>query len=91
MKEITSAEPFQIGSKWGLRQDGRILVPPIYHSVEAPIGLYSVMEAYPGFWGVIAIDGRVEVEPRYEKVVLHEDGTADLTSASGKVITKKLP
>ena len=90
MKAITTAEPFKLGSKWGLRQDGRILVPAIYRSMEAPVGHYSVVEAYPGFWGVIAIDGRVEVEPRYEKVVLHEDGTADLTISSGRVITKKL-
>ena len=39
---------------------------------------------------MIAIDGRVEVEPRYEKVVLHEDGTAELTGFKGKVIKKKL-
>ena len=90
MKAITAAEPFKLGSKWGLRQDGRILVPAIYRSMEAPVGHYSVVEAYPGFWGVIAIDGRVEVEPRYEKVVLHEDGTAELTVFKGKVITKKL-
>ena len=90
MKAITTAEPFKLGSKWGLRQDGRILVPAIYRSMEAPVGHYSVVEAYPGFWGVIAIDGRIEVEPRYEKVVLHEDGTAELTVFKGKVITKKL-
>ena len=91
IRAITAAEPFRIGSKWGLRQDGRILVPPIYRSVEAPVGHYSVMEAYPGFWGVIAIDGKVEVEPRYEKVVLHRDGTAELTTTGGRVVTKKLP
>lgn len=90
IRAITAAEPFRIGSKWGLRQDGRILVPPIYRSVEAPVGHYSVMEAYPGFWGVIAIDGKVEVEPRYEKVVLHRDGTAELTTTGGRVVTKKL-
>ena len=36
------------------------------------------------------MDGRVEIEPRYEKVVLHEDGTAELTVFKGKVITKRL-
>ena len=91
IRAITAAEPFRIGSKWGLRQDGRTVVPPIYRSVEAPVGHYSVMEAYPGFWGVIAIDGKVEVEPRYEKVVLHRDGTAELTTTGGRVVTKKLP
>ena len=91
MKEITAAEPFRIGNKWGLRQDGRILLSPIYRSVEAPVGHYCVVEAYPGFWGVIAIDGKVEVEPRYEKVVLHKDGTVELTTTGGKVVRKKLP
>ena len=91
MKEITAAEPFRISSKWGLRQDGRILVSPIYRSVEAPVGHYCVVEAYPGFWGVIAIDGKVEVEPRYEKIVLHKDGTAEMTTTGGRVVRKKLP
>ena len=91
MKEITAAEPFRISSKWGLRQDGRILVSPIYRSVEAPVGHYCVVEAYPGFWGVIAIAGKVEVEPRYEKIVLHKDGTAEMTTTGGRVVRKKLP
>ena len=91
MKEITAAEPFRIGGKWGLRQDGRILVPPIYRSLKSPVGHYSVVEAYPGLWGVIALDGKVEVEPRYGKVVLYKDGTAEMTSTGGRVVTKKLP
>ena len=49
------------------------------------------MESYPGIWGVIAVDGKVEVEPRYEDVVIHTDGTVDLTVRPGKVLTKKLP
>lgn len=91
MQEMASAEPFKIGSKWGLRVGGRIVVPPIYRTIEPPIGHYSVMEVYPGFWGVVALDGKVEIEPKYENIVLHEDGTAEITSAGGKVITKKLP
>ena len=39
---------------------------------------------------MVAVDGKVEIDPRYEKVVLHEDGTAELTVFKGKVITKKL-
>ena len=42
-------------------------------------------------WGVIAVDGKVEVEAKYEEVVIHADGTVDLTVRLGKVITKKLP
>ena len=87
---LTDAEPIKIGGKWGLRIGGRITVPPIYRSIEAPVGHYSVMEAAYGCWGVVAVDGRVEIEPRYEKVVLHEDGTVELTVFKGKMITKKL-
>lgn len=90
LKVLTDAEPIKIGGKWGLRIGGRITVPPIYRTIEAPVGHYSVMEAAYGYWGVVAVDGRVEIEPRYEKVVLHEDGTVELTIFKGKVITKKL-
>ncbi len=90
MEAIAGAEPFRIGNKWGLRIDGRIAVPPIYRTVEPPIGHYCVMENTCGCWGVVAVDGKVEIDPRYEKVVLHEDGTAELTVFKGKVITKKL-
>ena len=62
-----------------------------HRSVKTPVGRYCAMESYPGIWGVIAVDGKVEVEPRYEDVVIHTDGTVDLTVRPGKVITKKLP
>ena len=88
---LVSAEPFNIGNKWGLRSKGRIVVPPIYRSVKSPVGRYCAMESYPGIWGVIAVDGKVEVEARYEDVVIHTDGTVDLTVRPGKVISKKLP
>ena len=91
MATLVSAEPFNIGNKWGLRSKGRIVVPPVYRSVKTPVGRYCAMESYPGIWGVIAVDGKVEVEPRYEDVVIHTDGTVDLTVRPGKVITKKLP
>ena len=91
MAMLVSAEPFNIGNKWGLRSKGRIVVPPVYRSVKSPVGRYCAMESYPGIWGVIAVDGKVEVEPRYEDVVIHTDGKVDLTVRPGKVITKKLP
>ena len=91
MAMLVSAEPFNIGNKWGLRSKGRIVVPPVYRSVKSPVGRYCAMESYPGIWGVIAVDGKIEVEPRYEDVVIHTDGTVDLTVRPGKVITKKLP
>ena len=91
MAMLVAAEPFSIGNKWGLRNKGRIVVPPIYRRVESPVGRYCAMESYPGIWGVMAIDGKVEIEPRYEEVMIHTDGTVDLTVRPGKVITKKLP
>ena len=87
---LVSAEPFNIGNKWGLRSKGRIVVPPIYRNVQSPVGRYCAVETYPGIWGVIAVDGKVEVEARYEDVVIHSDGTVDLTVRPGKVISKKL-
>lgn len=88
---LVSVEPFTIGNKWGLRDKGRIVVPPIYRNVKSPIGRYCAMETYPGIWGVMAVDGRIEIAPRYEDVLIHTDGTVDLTIRPGKVITKKLP
>ena len=68
-----------------------MVVPPIYRCVESPVGHYCVVESISGFWGIIALDGKVEVEPRYERVLLHPDGTAELTLFGDKFITKQLP
>ena len=46
MATLVSAEPFQIGNKWGLGSKGRIVVPPIYRSVKSPVGRYCAMETY---------------------------------------------
>ena len=88
---LENSEPFTNGRKWGLKHEGRIVVPPIYRSVKNPVGRYCAMETYPGVWGVMAVDGKIEVEPRYEDVIIHTDGTVDLAVRQGKVITKKLP
>ncbi len=37
MATLVSAEPFNIGNKWGLRSKGRIVVPPVYRSVKTPV------------------------------------------------------
>ena len=87
---LVSAEPFQIGNKWGLRNKGRIVVPPIYRAIKQPVGRYCAFELHPKQWGVMAVDGKIEVEPRYEEVELHADGTADLTVRHGKVIVMRL-
>ena len=91
IRRLTAVEPFCIGNKWGLRQEGRIIAPPVYRTVQKPVGRYCAFELYPMQWGVMAIDGKVEVEPRYQKVVIHRNGRVDLTIVRGKVITQKLP
>ncbi|MGM9758766.1 MAG: hypothetical protein ACI30I_01455 [Parabacteroides sp.] len=87
---LVSVEPFHIGNKWGLRDKGRIVVPPLYRTVKSPVGRYCAIESCPGCWGVMAVDGKIEMEPRYEEVVIHTDGTVDLTVRPGKVISVKL-
>ena len=87
---LVSAEPFNIGNKWRLCSKGRIVVPPIYRNVQSPVGRYCAVETYPGIWGVMAVDGKIEVEARYEGGELHADGTVDLTVRRGKVISMKL-
>ena len=87
---LLDSEPFCDGRKWGLMNEGRIVVPPIYRSVKSPMGKYCAVEAYPGIWGVIAVDGKMEVEPKYEKVEIRTDGTVELTVFNGKTVIKKL-
>ena len=41
-------------------------------------------------WGVMALDGKVVVEARYQKVEIEKDGTVRLTVIPGKVKTIKL-
>lgn len=91
LNDMTEVVPFQIGKKWGLKHEGRIVVPPMYRSVKSPVGKYCAVEVYPGMWGVIAVDGKVEVEARYEGVEIEPDGTVKLTIYGGKVISKILP
>ena len=90
MRQLKAVVPFCIGDKWGLRQEGRIIVPPMYRMVLAPVGHYCAFERDPRQWGVLAIDGKVEVLARYEHVELFPDGSAELTVFSGKVISRKL-
>lgn len=84
MKALVDVEPFQIGGKWGLKQGGRIVVPPMYRTIQKPVGKYCAVESYPGIWGVIAVDGIVEIEPKYDGVEIKPDGTAELTIFGGK-------
>ena len=88
LDDMTGGVPFQIGGKWGLKQNGRIVVPATYRTIQAPVGKYCAVEKYPGIWGVIAVDGKVEIEAKYEGVEIRPDGTVVLTVGKGKI--KKL-
>lgn len=90
LNDMTDVVPFQIGHKWGLKHEGRIVVPAIYRSIDAPVGKYCAVEVHHGIWGVIAVDGKVEIDPRYEKVEIRPDGTVELTVFSGKTVLRKL-
>ena len=48
---LVSSEPFHIGDKWGLRNKGRIVVPPIYRAIKHPVGRYCAFELHPKQWG----------------------------------------
>lgn len=90
IKALSSVVPFQIGGKWGLKQNGRIVVPATYRTIQAPVGKYCAVEKYPGIWGVIAVDGKVEIEAKYEGVEIRPDGTVELMLYGGKTVIKKL-
>lgn len=87
---LKAAVPFKSGMKWGLRLDGRVIVPPIYRNIKSPVGNYCAVEGNPNQWGVIMLDGKVVIEARYSHVEIDENGTARLTIIPGKVRTVKL-
>ena len=86
LAKIQDAVPFQSGLKWGLRAGSRVIVPPIYRSIQNSVGNYCAVEANPRQWGIIMLDGKVVVEARYTNVEISNDGTARLTVFPG--ITK---
>ena len=90
LMQLRDVEPFRSGDKWGLRLDGRVIVPPIYRSIKNPVGDYCAVELYPQQWGVIQTDGRVVVDTCYQNVDIKKNGTANLTVYPGKTIKVKL-
>lgn len=86
LAQIQDVVPFQSGLKWGLRAGSRVIVPPIYRSIQNPVGNYCVVETNPRQWGIIRLDGKVVVEARYTNVEISNGGTAQLTVFPG--ITK---
>lgn len=90
LASIRDAVPFQSGLKWGLKSGNRVIVPPVYRSIQKPVGNYCAVEANPRQWGVIMLDGKMVVEARYTHVEIEENGTALLTVIPGKVKKVKL-
>ena len=86
LAKIQNAVPFQSGSKWGLKSGSCVIVPPVYRSIQNPVGNYCVVETNPRQWGIIRLDGKVVVEARYTNVEISNGGTARLTVFPG--ITK---
>ena len=84
LEEYREAGPYRAGMKWGLKVGNRMTVPPIYRMVKPPVGKYCVVEMNYGQWGVISIDGRVMIEPKYQSVSLSTDGEVLLTDALGR-------
>lgn len=76
--------------KWGLKIGERITVPPIYRNVKPPVGRFCAVERNYSQWGIIAVDGKMMVEPKYQEVAINENGTAILTFVTGKKTSVKL-
>ncbi|MEQ3012771.1 hypothetical protein DW146_18245, partial [Phocaeicola vulgatus] len=87
---IKDVLPFRMGMKWGLKWGDRIVVPPCYRNICVPVGGYCAFEGNACQWGVMALDGKVVVEARYQKVEIEKDGTVHLTIIPGKVKTINL-
>ena len=80
-------ELYQAGKKWGIKVDGRVVVPPLYRSIAQPVGAYCAFEQIPRHWGVMTLKGKVIVDAKYEKVEIHDGGIAVVTDITGKTQT----
>ena len=88
--EAGNVELYQAGKKWGLKLDGKVVVPPLYHSISQPIGAYCAFEEIPRHWGVMTLKGKVIVDAKYEKVEIRDNGIAVVTGITGKTQTINL-
>ena len=85
--EAGHVELYQAGKKWGLKVDGKVIVPPLYHHIALPVGAYCAFEQIPRHWGVMTLNGKVIVDAKYEKVEIRDNGIAVLTGILGKTQT----
>ena len=88
--EAGHVELYQAGKKWGVKVDGRVIVPPLYHSIAQPVGAYCAFEQIPRHWGVMTLKGKVIVDAKYEKVEIRDNGIAVVTGITGKTQTINL-
>ena len=85
--EAGHVELYQAGKKWGLKVDGKVIVPPLYHHIALPVGAYCAFEQIPRHWGVMTLKGKVIVDAKYEKVEIRDNGIAVVTGITGKTQT----
>ena len=85
--EAGHVELYQAGKKWGVKVDGKVIVPPLYHSIAQPVGAYCAFEQIPRHWGVMTVKGKVMVDAKYEKVEIRDGGIAVVTDITGKTQT----
>ena len=83
-------ELYQAGKKWGVKVDGKVIVPPLYHNIAQPVGAYCAFEQIPQHWGVMTLKGKVIVDAKYEKVEIRDNGIAVVTGITGKTQTINL-
>ena len=88
--EAGHVELYQAGKKWGVKVDGKVIVPPLYCSIAQPVGAYCAFEEIPRHWGVMTLKGKVIVDAKYEKVEIRDNGIAVVTGITGKTQTIKL-
>lgn len=88
--EAGHVELYQAGKKWGVKVDGKVIVPPLYHSIAQPVGAYCAFEQIPRHWGVMTVKGKVIVDAKYEKVEIRDGGIAVVTDITGKTQTIRL-
>ncbi len=77
-------ELYQAGKKWGVKVDGKVVVPPLYHRIEQPVGAYCAFEQMPRHWGIMTLKGKVVIDAKYEKVEICDNGKAVVTNITGK-------
>ena len=85
--EAGHVELYQAGKKWGVKIDGKVIVPPLYCSIAQPVGAYCAFEQVPRHWGVMTLKGKVIVDAKYEKVEIRDNGIAVVTGITGKTQT----